>query len=231
VDITSAAARLSSLEAGEDELLIIGVPVYMGRVPDLLSGWFQALTLHRTPTVCVVVYGNRAYENALLELRDLVAARGGTPVAGASFIGEHSFSSSELPASAGRPDTTDLQQAEDFGRRVAERLKNIAGFAPDHELTVPGTLPYGGVTKLWNVDFIAVGEGCIHCGACAAHCPTGAIDARDSAIVDSAKCITCCSCIKLCPTQSRSKKPGPVMDASLRVHTRFAEPKQPEFFL
>jgi ferredoxin len=231
VDITSPAARLSPLVAGDDELLVIGVPVYMGRVPDLLSGWFRALTLHQTPVVCVVVYGNRAYENALLELRDRVAEHGGIPVAAAAFIGEHSFSSAELPASVGRPDSRDLQQAEDFGRRVAERLNATAGFAPDHPLAVPGTLPYGGVTKLWDVDFIEVADGCVQCGACAAHCPAGAIDATNSASIDVVKCITCCGCIKLCPTQSRSKKPGPVMEASRRIHTLFPQPKQPEFFL
>lgn len=231
IDITSPAARLTPLEVGDDTLLVLGVPVYMGRVPDLLSGWFETLVLHRTPTVCVVVYGNRAYENALLELRDLVAVRGGVPVAAAAFIGEHSFSSPELPASAGRPDANDLRQAEDFGRRVAGQLTATPGFVSDHHLIVPGCLPYGGVTKLWDVDFIAITEGCIHCGACAAHCPTGAIDPADSASIDRVKCITCCACIKRCPTQSRTKKPGPVMDAARRLHTLYAQPKQPEFFL
>jgi ferredoxin len=230
VDLTLPAARLSPLLAGDDELLVLGVPVYMGRVPDLLSDWFQSLRLHRTPAVCVVVYGNRAYENALLELRDLVVARGGVPLAAAAFIGEHSFSSPELPASAGRPDKSDLQQAEAFGRRIAERLNATAGVACGHQLTVPGALPYGGVTKLWDVDFIAVGEGCVQCGTCASHCPTAAIDATNSASVDIVKCITCCACIKVCPTQSRTKKPGPVLDASRRLHTLFPQPKLPELF-
>jgi ferredoxin len=230
VDVTLPAARASPLEAVEDELLVLGVPVYMGRVPELLSGWFRGLALRRTPTVCVVVYGNRAYESSLLELRDLVSARGGVPIAGAAFVGEHSFSSAELPASAGRPDADDLGQARDFGRRVAAQLEALGTLEGLRPLSVPGTFPYGGVTKLWNVDFIEVGEGCVECGTCAEHCPTGAIDEARSATVDTVKCITCCACIKACPTQSRRKKPGPVLDASRRIHTLYPHPKQPEVF-
>ena len=50
------------------------------------------LQAHNTPAVCVVVYGNRAYDDALLELKDILTERGCRPIAGAAFIGEHSFS-------------------------------------------------------------------------------------------------------------------------------------------
>ena len=230
VDITPQEARLSRLEFGLDEILVIGVPVYMGRVPDLLKDWLHALTLHGTPTVCVVVYGNRAYENALLELRDLISEQGGIPVAGAAFIGEHSFSSPELPASVGRPNANDLGQAEELGRNIAKQLDRIGFLDPHRTLSVPGVFPYDGVTKLWDVDFIEIGEGCTQCGTCAEHCPVGAIDVTNITSIDIVKCITCCACIKHCPTRSRRKKPGPVMDASRRIHTVHSKPKLPEFF-
>jgi len=98
-------------------------------------------------------------------------------------------------------------------------------------LAVPGSFPYGGITKLWDVDFIKVGESCTQCGVCAEHCPTGAIDRTDSVSFDPVKCITYCACIKLCPKGARDKKPGPVMDASLRIHSMYRLPKAPEFFL
>jgi ferredoxin len=203
----------------------------MGRLPDLLSDWLRQLDLRRTPTVCVVVYGNRAYENALLELKDTVSERGGIPIGAAAFIGEHSFSSPERPASVGRPDSNDLRQAEDFGRQIARQLSSASAFELGYALSVPGSFPYGGITKLWDVDFIAVGEGCIQCGICAEHCPTGAIDRAKSGSVDSVKCITCCACIKRCPKRARTMKPGPVMDASKRIHDLYPIPKAPEFFL
>lgn len=230
IDITTPEARTLSLLTGEDDLLVLGVPVYMGRVPDLLSDWLQRLELRCTPTVCTVIYGNRAYESALLELKDVVTGRGGIPIAAAAFIGEHSFSSPELPSSVGRPNASDLRQAEDFGRRIDAQLRSASAFELGHNLSVPGSFPYGGITKLWDVDFIQVGESCAHCGACAEHCPTGAIDRTDCASVDPVKCITCCACIKLCPTGARNKKPGPVMDASRRIHDLYPMPKAPEFF-
>lgn len=95
---------------------------------------------------------------------------------------------------------------------------------------VPGNFPYGGLTKLWDVDFIEIGAGYARCGLCAEHCPTGAIDRADSASVDPVKCITCCACIKGCPNRVRTMTPGPVMDASKRIHTLHPTPKEPEFF-
>ncbi len=71
IDITRPDTRKKPLQTSENELLIIAVPVYMGRVPALLTEWLQVIKAQKTPVVCVVVYGNRAYENALLELKDI----------------------------------------------------------------------------------------------------------------------------------------------------------------
>ena len=92
IDVTTPQARQEPLKTAEHELLVVGVPVYMGRVPALLNEWLNAIDAQDTPTVCVVVYGNRAYENALLELKDTVTKSGCIPIAGAAYIGEHSFS-------------------------------------------------------------------------------------------------------------------------------------------
>jgi flavodoxin len=117
LDITRPDARKQPLQISENELLVIAVPVYMGRVPALLIEWLQAIKGHNTPAVCVVVYGNRVYDDALLELNDIVKQCGCNPIAGAAYIGEHSFSNSETPTAQGRPDASDLKHAELFGQR------------------------------------------------------------------------------------------------------------------
>jgi ferredoxin len=231
IDATGPDRRESTWRTSPRDLLVVGVPVYMGRVPALLEGWLARLAADRTPTVCVVVYGNRAYENALLELTDLVRSRGGIPIAGAACIGEHSFSSPALPTAQGRPDADDLRQAEAFGREVREKLRAAASVGELADLHVPGTMPYGGVTQLWDVDFIAVDDRCAHCGACADACPMGAIDPQDSSKNDPVACITCCACLKACPQRARSMKPGPVMEAAKRLNRLYSERKQPEFML
>ncbi len=230
IDITSTQARKLPLVAAPDELLVLAVPVYMGRVPDLLSEWLHTIEGNGVPTACVVVYGNRVFDDALLELKNVAAERGCIPIAGAAFIGEHSFSSSEVPASLGRPDASDLRNAEEFGGRIEKLVRTDSHIENPRDLPVPGKVPYGGITQLWDVDFISIGEACTHCGVCAEHCPVGAIDTLDSGAVDIVKCITCCACIKICPQGARAKKVGPVMDASWRIHTLYSERKEPEFF-
>ncbi len=231
IDITRPGARKQSLKTSEDDLLVVAVPVYMGRVPALLGEWLQAIQTHNTPTVCVVVYGNRVYDDALLELKDMLKHCGCKPIAGAAYIGEHSFSRSETPTAEGRPDARDLKHAELFGRKIREKLQSFPSAGKIPEVTIPGCHPYRGDSKLWTVDFIAVGNECVQCGICAEGCPVGAIDPENSALIDTKKCITCCACIRNCPNHARMMKPGLVMDASLRLSTLYNERKEPEFFV
>ena len=231
IDITKLDTRKSLLHTGEDELLMVAVPVYMGRVPAVLSEWLHSIKAHGTPTVCLVVYGNRAYENALLELKDVLIQCGCHPIAGAAFIGEHSFSSAELPSSVGRPDTSDINHAELFGRRINETLQSVSTVDQIPDINIPGNYPYGGITELWHIDFIAVDSECIQCGFCAEGCPVGAIDSEKSNLIDKDKCTLCCACIKRCPRNARTMKPGLMKDAAIRSHERFKERKEPEFFL
>jgi len=232
IDITKPVARKQPLQTSEKELLVVAVPVYMGRVPALLTAWFRAIQAHRTPAACVVVYGNRAYDDALLELRDLLTTSGCIPVACAAYIGEHSFHSAELPAaSQGRPDLSDLDHAAMFGRRIAEELRAVPSVNHLPEIQIPGHYPYGGVTELWHIDFIAISDACTQCGICAERCPTGAVDSGNSVLVDINKCTLCCACIKNCPQNAKTMKPGLMEDAANRVHELFRERKEPEFYL
>ncbi|WP_321418372.1 EFR1 family ferrodoxin [uncultured Methanomethylovorans sp.] len=231
IDITKPDTRKQPLMTSENELLVIGVPVYMGRVPALLNEWLNAIQAHNTPTVCVVVYGNRVYDDALLELKNIVMKCGCIPIACAAYIGEHSFSNSETSIAQGRPDEDDLTHAEVFGQKIREKLQSISSIPQVFDVHVSGTYPYEGVTKLWIVDFIAVSDKCSQCGICAEKCPVGAIDAENSRLIDTDICITCCACIKNCPQSARSMKPGLVKDASVRLHTLYSQRKEPECFI
>jgi ferredoxin len=232
IDITTPGARKQQLQTSENELLVVAVPVYMGRVPALLSEWLRGIKARNTPTVYVVVYGNREYDNALLELKDILVKCGCKPIAGAAYIGEHSFHSSELPAaSEGRPDASDLNHAELFGRKINEKLLSVSSVGNISDINIPGNYPYEGVTKLWDVDFIAVSNECTQCGICAEGCPVGAVDSGKSNLIDTEKCTLCCACIKGCPQNAKTMKPSLMKDAAKRVSEKFKERKEPEFFL
>lgn len=230
IDITYPKAREKPLQISEEDLLIIGVPVYMGRVPALLGEWLHTIQANNTPTICVVVYGNRVYDNALLELKDIMKSRGCIPIAGAAYIGEHSFSNSETP-SKGRPDKNDLNHAKLFGQEIRKKLQSAVSISELSEVEVPGSYPYEGTTELWNVDFIAVNDLCTQCGFCSEVCPVGAVSPKNSSMIDQIKCITCCACIKRCPQEARSMKPGLLKEAQGRVNTLFVEHKVPEYYL
>jgi ferredoxin len=238
-DITRPDAREQPLQTADDELLIVGVPVYMGRIPAHVTEWLRTFKANNTPAVSVVVYGNRAYEDALVELNDILAGCGCRPIAGAAFIGEHSFSTAETPTAVGRPDAGDLNLAAVFGQKIQEKLSTVPSADRIPELAIPGGHPYRGEpchpyrrdTPFWNVDFIAVSDACTRCRACATGCPVGAIDPENSRAIDTETCITCCACIKHCPRHARTIKPGMVADASLRLHTLYNERKEPEYFL
>ena len=230
IDVTKPDARKKQLQTSENEILVVGVPVYMGRVPAIVTEWLQTVKAQNTPAVFVVVYGNRAFENALIELKDLLTKCGCKAIAGAAYIGEHSFSGSELPTAKDRPDADDLSHAELFGRKIQEKLRTVSSTGHIPDINIPGNYPYGGVTNLWSVDFIAVGNECTQCGICALGCPVGAIDSENSNLIDKEKCITCCACIKNCPQKARTMKTGLVKDAAIRLNKLYKERKEPELF-
>ncbi len=231
IDITRPDMRKKHLQTSKNDLLVVAVPVYIGRVPALLVEWLNGIKADKTPAVCIVVYGNRAYDDALLELKNILINRGSIPIACAAYIGEHSYSSSETPIAESRPDASDLNHAELFGRKIIEKLHLVLSIDQIPEINVPGCYPYRGETKLWSVDFISINNDCIQCGICAEGCPVDAIDPDNSHLIDKQKCITCCACIKNCPQNARTMKTGLVKDAAMRLNKLYKDQKEPVFFL
>jgi ferredoxin/menaquinone-dependent protoporphyrinogen IX oxidase len=230
IDITKPNARKKQLQTSENDLLVVAAPVYIGRVPALLSEWLHAIKADKTPTVCIVVYGNRDYEDALLELKNIMKKSGGIPIACAAFIGEHSFSSSDTPIAVSRPDTTDLNYAEMFGRKINETLQSISSLDYISDINVPGNYPYKNSEDLLSVDFIATSDKCIKCGICAESCPVSAIDFENYSSIDKEKCILCCACIKFCSENARTMKEGIVENIAIHISEIYKERKEPVFF-
>jgi ferredoxin len=151
-----------------------------------------------------VVYGNRDFEDALLELKNLAIELGFNPVAGGAFIGEHSFASKEVPIANGRPDNRDVQKAIDFGEKIKAKVTAMQSPDAQMDLEVPGRFPYeANGARPMAVSPVTKEDACTVCGTCAGVCPTGAISINGSVATEIEACIRCCACIKNCPEEAR----------------------------
>lgn len=217
---------------GEDELVVIGVPVYAGRVAPLAKKRLENLQGGNTPIVVVVLYGNREYEDALLELKDIASAASFIPIAGAAFIGEHSFSDDDLPIASGRPDKNDLAKARAFGGKIGKKLGDLEEGEHPSILVVPGNSPYkeylGPLPVTPEVDV----EKCSRCGLCVPVCPDAAIHLKeDGPVRDVGRCIFCCACIRACPEKALFIGAPAVQEKRKWLHDNYARRKEPELFL
>ncbi len=226
VDLTPPDAGSHCFEA--DELVVIAAPVYGGRMPLVAAERIRRLTGDDTPAVVVAVYGNRAYEDALLELRDVAVERGFRPVAGAAFIGEHSYSTPETPIATGRPDEADLGKARAFGAKAKTKLDGLTSI---NELAVPGNKPYKERRSREPRSPESDPEACILCRKCARVCPTGAVKVSDAVETEKAGCISCTACVKGCPTGARRWEHEGVKRVAAWLHTNYGARREPEFFL
>lgn len=227
-DLTLPQNRKEQLTFSNDDLVIIGLPTYAGRVPKLLHNYFEKIIAHDTLGVFVSTYGNRDYEDALLEQYDLFTAKGFIGLGAATFITEHS-STSKL--AAGRPNKDDLKIASDFGAALINRLKAINTLSDLNPLRLPGNRPY--IVKNMPMPPMApeTADSCVTCGICAKHCPTSAIDFADCKTIDLSKCIKCNSCVKRCPLQAKAITHEAYKNMQNMLIANFADqPGKPELF-
>jgi ferredoxin len=230
MDRTSPDA-VSSLQCGPQDLVVIGVPVYAGRVAPLAVRRLQDISGDKTPAVIVVTYGNREFEDALIELKDLAEHAGFLPIAAGAFIGEHSFSGPETPIAAGRPDSQDLTAAKAFGEKISKKLSDIEDWQDNCCLEVPGNRPYkDGMGKLPFTPLL-LADQCTQCELCIAACPTGAISFGSQIQIDQNLCIFCCSCIKTCPENALVIDAPPLQQKRQSLYEQCSKRKEPQIYL
>ncbi|MCP4135649.1 MAG: 4Fe-4S dicluster domain-containing protein [bacterium] len=233
IDFTMLPVRnQNQLQFKNNELAIIGVPVYSGRIPLLIEDFIQRLKADETPAVVVVLYGNREYDDALLELKDLCNTGGFKIIAGGAFIGEHSMSTAENPIAPNRPDENDLTKAREFGSKIKEKLNNVKNSKDIINLTVPGNSNY--IKRSWMPKIAPKTDkkACTVCKKCASVCPTEAIILSGAKIkTDKNKCILCNACIKTCPGNAREIKNILFKKGIKKIYLACQNRKEPEMYL
>lgn len=230
-DITKSNKKVG-FEAEGDCLAIIGLPVYGGRLPVQAVDELKRLRVKQIPAVIVVVYGNRAYDDALLELKEIAGNCGFQVLAAAAFIGEHSFASRDCSIANGRPDQKDLLKCNDFATLIQAKLKNRNAINTISESQIPGEYPYKERKALAaNVYPDTNFNQCNHCGICVDVCPSGAITMNPNIETNGELCTWCCSCVKNCPNEARIFDHPTIQTIRKKLFDHCADRKEPEFYL
>ncbi len=194
LDLTACGADPRSIALSGEDVAVIAVPSYAGRVPAPAAARLGALEGNGAGAILVCVYGNRAYEDTLVELEDLARTAGFHIIAAVTAVAEHSI---VRRIASGRPDAQDRQQMMEFSAKI--RAKLAAGDCS--EPTLPGNRPYRKAGRAGIVP--GPTRACVRCGVCAGACPVGAISGSDPGKVDKKSCISCMRCVSVCPHGAR----------------------------
>ena len=228
-DLTFNAA--DDVALSPDDIVVAAAPVYGGKIAPVVKQRLRGLCGNNARCIVVAIYGNRAFENAVVDFASLMTDAGLIVCGAAAFIGEHSYSTAATPIASGRPDSSDMDDARTFGREIASRilsgeLREVCAASLADVPSPPESLAnfrnfvigyqksqaQHPVAYLPQVDTAL----CDGCGICYGACPTGAIS-PDSNEADPATCIRCCACVKSCPQGAR------------RCDTPFAKPLSENF--
>lgn len=232
-DFTPLPFRENLLVFGEGDFVIMGVPTIAGRVPNLLLPYLNTLKGEGALGAAVALYGNRNFDDCLVELQDLMENGGIKVIAGGSFVGEHSFSE---VLGAGRPDEEDLGIADKMALEISKKLHSGAGYI---SALLPGERPYRGYYQPRDrqgnsIDIRKVkpktDDRCIDCKLCARICPLGSIDFSDVSNVRGI-CMKCCACIKKCPTGAKYFDDEGYLYHKLELELGYARRSESKFYL
>mgnify|MGYP002798291914 CR=1 FL=1 len=213
------------VENPKADLAVIAVPVFGGRVPNIVTERLKKLDGKRIKMVTLAVYGNRAYEDALLELNQTAKEQGFQVIASAALIAQHSI----VPeVGEGRPDADDQKEIKEFAQKVLNKIQ--ADQEQEGEIEVPGNYPY---KDAMNTPAAPISlPSCNQCGKCAEACPTKAISIKDEAVTtETEKCILCMACTAACPKHARILPPPVQKMMEQKLSALKTVRKENEFFL
>lgn len=224
VDLTDALTDFDAITLEKDAVAVIAVPSYGGRVPALAGERIAQIHGNQARCVLVCVYGNRAFEDTLIELNDIAKHSGFKVIAAVSAIAEHSIMHQYA---SGRPDRQDKEELHNISKNILEKLCNNTGCV--QMIHIPGNRPYkkAGVASLVP----KANDKCTNCGLCAEVCPAQAISKEKIRTADGAKCISCMRCVSRCPHSARKVNSAMVSVVAMAIKKACSERKNNELYI
>ena len=217
IDLSDPKADFSGCAINKEDQVLVAMPSFGGRAPAVAIERLKKIAGNGAKCTLVCVYGNRAYEDTLVEMEDAAKESGFQVVAAVAAVAEHYI----MPQyAAGRPDASDKKQLEQFAERIAGKTEAV--------VSIPGNRPY---KKAGGAGLVPkVGKSCTKCGLCAENCPVQAIDPA-SFTADAKKCISCMRCVKQCPEKARKVNGAMVSIAAMAMKKACSVRKENELFL
>lgn len=194
IDLSNVNENFYKYSLTNEDIAIIAVPSYSGRVPSVTIERILKIQGNGAKAIIVCVYGNRAYEDTLVELQDVVQQTGFSVISAIAAIAEHSIAHRYA---TNRPDMNDYRILKEFAGKISDKLKKNDFSTP----TIPGNRPY---RKAGNAGIVPKAtKACTKCNLCASKCPVGAIDKNNPTKVNKKVCISCMRCVTVCPHHAR----------------------------
>jgi ferredoxin len=222
IDIDLCASENQPMGISKDDVCYIAMPVYGGRIPHLALSRLSTYNGFQARAVLVAVYGNRAFDDALMELKYASVSYGFRPIAAIAAIAEHSILRT---IATGRPDDNDKKVLASFEEKIEEA---IASGACPRDIAVPGHFPYKEYKE--NPCKPKAGRKCTECGTCAKACPAGAINRDNPKKTDEKACISCMRCVSVCPVQAREVSKLILLAVEKKIGEACKERKEPVLF-
>lgn len=218
--LRDASSRQTSLD--HEDIAVIAAPVYGGRIPSIAATRIRMIKGNGARAVVLVSYGNRAYDDALLELRDIAASCGFRVIAAVAAIAEHSI---VRDIATGRPDDQDREDLAGIASSIRDKISR----EDDRGVEVPGAHPY----RLFHGIPLRTyaGEDCIMCGNCAFECPVNAIPPETPNAPSGGSCISCMRCVSVCPVQTRTAGEETVEAIRQKISPACSDRKAYEYWL
>lgn len=238
IDFTLKKNRDKTYTFSDTDLVVLGVPVYAGRVPNVLKIFLSSIEGNGALGVAFTLFGNRSFDDALVELRDIMKADGFRVIGAGGFVGEHSFSRT---LGKGRPNALDLKETEEFASKIADKIEagSIEGDQLRENFFVEGEVPYRPYYTPKNmqgepVNILKVkpktSENCTDCKLCAELCPMESISFENTADIPGI-CIKCGACVKFCPVGAKYYDDEGFLGHKEQIETTFFDPKENQYFL
>ncbi len=216
IDLSDSKTDFAKYEMEKGDMVLIAMPSFGGRAPAVAIERLKRISGNGAKCTLVCVYGNRAYEDTLVEMEDAAKECGFKVIAAIAAVAEHSI----IPRyAANRPDASDEAQLADFAGRILQKDGDT--------LSVPGNRPYrkGGAGLVPKVT-----RDCVKCGLCAERCPVQAIS-PEGFTTDSQRCISCMRCVRQCPHDARKVSGAMVSVVAMVIKKACSVRKENELFL